>query len=266
MQLKTHESGLESLNELLAGKIDLATITEFLFARQIAEHPDLRILSVVGQTDNMKLVARKDRGIKQESDLKSKRIGLVRDSIAEYHLHLFLLLHRIPWKDIQPVDLPPSEEVKSIIRGDVDAAIVWEPFAKQMQEGLGQNAMSWSAQSGQDFYWLLVGTKDIVKRRSSAIQGVIAALVSAEDVIKKQRNEARRIVASQIGPNHMPELWETSGFTLNLSRPVILAIEAELTWMNSSQGVQEFKVPNLMDYVHFETLESVNPEKVKTLR
>ena len=75
VQLKTHESGLESATELLAGKIDLATVTEFLFARQIVEHPDLRILSVVGRTDNMRIVARKDRGIKQESDLRNKRIG-----------------------------------------------------------------------------------------------------------------------------------------------------------------------------------------------
>jgi ABC-type nitrate/sulfonate/bicarbonate transport system substrate-binding protein len=163
------------------------------------------------------------------------------------------------------VDLPPSEEVKAITQGDIDAAIVWEPFARQMQEGLGQNAISWPAQSGQDFYWLLVGSENTVSKKSSAIRAVLAALASAEDLVKNEPNEAKRIVAKQVGSNHMPELWETSGFTLSLSRPVILAMEAELTWMNTKQGVHGLKVPDLVDYIHFEALESVNPEKVKTL-
>lgn len=263
VELKTHESGLESLMDMLSGKVDLATITEFVFARQISKHPELRILSVIGQSDNMKLVARKDHGIKEISDLRNKRIGLVRRSIAEYHFQLFLFLHRIPWESIEIVDLPPSDEVKSIVQGDIDAVIVWEPFAKQMQERLGENAVSWAAQSGQDYYWVLVGTEDILKQKSSAINRLLTALASAENLVKKDRNEAKRIVASQIGSNHMPDLWETSDFTLDLSRPVILAMETEITWMNSVDGNQYFKTPDLLQYVHFRSLESINPEKNK---
>ena len=37
VQLQTHESGLESYMDLLAGKVDLATITEFVFARNVLE-------------------------------------------------------------------------------------------------------------------------------------------------------------------------------------------------------------------------------------
>jgi ABC-type nitrate/sulfonate/bicarbonate transport system substrate-binding protein len=265
VELRTQESGLASLAELLTGKVDLATMTEFVFARQVLEHPELRMLSVVGQTDNTKLVARKDRGVTRISDLKNKRIGLVRDSIADYHLHLFLLLHKISGQDVQIEDLPPSEEVKAVIRGDIDAALVWEPFAGQMLEGLGKNAVSWSAQSGQDYYWLLVGADGTVRKRTSAIRGVLAALALAEDFVKNRRDEAKRIVASRIGSNHMPELWETSEFTLTLSRPVILAMEAELAWMNAGQRIQKFKAPDLVNYIHFEALESVNPEKTKTL-
>ncbi len=266
VQLKTHESGLASFTDLLAGQVDLATVTEFVFARQVLERPDLRILSVVGETDNLKLVARRDRGVAQVPDLKNKRIGLVRNSVAEYHLHLFLMLHQVSLQGIQTVNLTPSEQVKAITQGDIDAAIVWEPFARQMQNELGKNAVSWPAQSGQDFYWLLVGTAETLTKRSSAIRSVLAALASAEDFMENQADEAKRIVASQIGSSHMPEFWETSHFTLTLSRPFVLAMEAELRWMNSIQGVQGFKVPDFVDYIHFEALESVNPEKVKTLR
>jgi ABC-type nitrate/sulfonate/bicarbonate transport system substrate-binding protein len=264
VQIETQESGPASLRDLLAGKVDLAAFAEFVFVRHIFEHPEIRILAVVAQLDNyVELVARRDHGITGVSDLRNKRIGLVRNSAADYFLYILLMFHQIPYQDIKVVDLPPSEEVKAIIRGDIDAAIVWKPFCQQMENELGKNAISWPAQSGQDFYWVLVGTDDTLKKRSSVIRGVLAALASADDFIKAQRDEARKIVAAQVGSNHMPELWETNRFSLTLSRPVILAMESELRWMNSRPGVEKFKMPDLLDFIHFDALNSVRPEKIQ---
>lgn len=265
VQFKVQESGRASFADLLAGKVDLVTVAEFVFVRQVVERPDLRILAVVANTSQLKLVARKDRGVTQVSDLSNKRIGLVRGSIAEYYLQLFLITRHLPYQGDQLVDLPPSEQVEAIARGDIDAAIVWEPFARQMQEKLADNAVTWPAQSGQDYYWLLVGTEDTLRKRSAAIRRVLAALASAEDFIKNNGNEAKRIVASQLGSAHMPDLWETSSFELTLSRPVVLAMESELRWMNSMNGVREFKMPDFLDVIYFDALKSVRPEKIKML-
>ncbi len=63
----------------------------------------------------------------------------------------------------------------------------------------------------------------------------------------------------------MPELWDTHAFTLSLSRPFVVAMEAELRWMNSRQGVEKFKMPDLLDFIHFDALNSVKPEKIEML-
>ncbi len=265
VQLKTHESGLESLLELFAGKVDLATVTEFVFVRNIGKRPDIRVLSVVGQTDTLKVVARRDRGVERISDLRNKRVGLMRNTVADYCFHVLMTLNRIPYEDSQIVDLLPSEQVKAIVKGNIDAAVVWEPFPRQMQTELGDNARSWSAQSGQDFYWILVGTDDTLRKRPSEMCGVLAALALAEGFVKNQRDEAKRIVASQVGSNHMPELWQTSRFELSLSRPFVTAMEAEIRWMNSKQQIQGFKMPDLLDFISFDALNSVNPDKIQML-
>ena len=142
VQFKIRESGLMSLRDLVAREVDLATVSEFVFVSDIFKQPDLRVLSVVAQNNSVKLVARKDHGITQMSDLNNKRIGLVRDSMAGYYLDRLLMLHQIPGQDVQIVDMPPSEEVKAISQGDIDAAVVWEPFATQMQKELGTNGVS----------------------------------------------------------------------------------------------------------------------------
>ncbi len=265
VRLETKDSGLAALRDLLAGKVDFALVSEFVFVSHIFQRSDIRIITVVSQMENTRLVARKDHGITQMSDLRNKRIGLVLGSNQEYYLSRMLVMQQIPDQDIQKIDLGPSEQVKAIVQGEIDAAVVWEPFDREIQKELGKNALSWPVQSGQPFYGVLVGTDATLKKRPAATCGVLAALISAENFTKNNQDDAKRIVASRIGSNHMPELWEASGFRLTLSRPVILAMESELRWMNSSQRVETFKMPNLLDFIHFESLSSVSPEKIQML-
>ena len=157
VEIETQESGPASLRDLLAGKVDLAAFAEFVFVRHIFEHPEIRTLAVVAQLDNyVQLVARKDHGITGVSELRNKRIGLVRNSAADYFLHIFLKLHQIPYQDIKVVDLPPSEQVKAIILGDIDAAIVWKPFCQQMENELGKKR---DKLAGSERTRLLLGTR-----------------------------------------------------------------------------------------------------------
>jgi NitT/TauT family transport system substrate-binding protein len=265
VNLESQESGVVSLKNLLSRKADLATVSEFVFVNNIAEHPELRVLSVVAQTRNIRLIARKDHDINKIQDLKNKRIGVVRSSAADYFLHLFLMFHGILPDEIQVVDLTPSEQIKSITEGEVDAAIVWAPFARDMENALGENGVSWPAQSGQDYYWLLIATESTLNKRSSAIKKMMSALDASDDFVHNNRDETQRILASELGTSHTPEIWKDTDFDLTLSRPFILAMEAEFRWMKSSQRVQEFKMPDLLDFVHFDALQAVRPEKVHML-
>jgi ABC-type nitrate/sulfonate/bicarbonate transport system substrate-binding protein len=266
VKLETQESGPASLRALLAGKGDLDAFADFVFVSHMLEHPEIRILTVIAQLDNViRLVARKDHGITGPSDLRDKRIGLVRNTSADYYFHMLLMLQNIPYQDVKVVDVSPSQQVKAIMQGDIDAAVVWEPFARQMETELGKNAISWPAQSGQDFFWTLVGTDDTLKKRSSAIRGVMTALCSAEDFANTQRNEAKKIVAAQIGASHLPELWETNSFSLGLSRPLILAMESQFRWIKSKEEVRVFKMPDFLNFISFDHLNAVRPERVQML-
>jgi len=266
VQIQTQESGPASLRDLLAGKVDLAAFADFVFVSHILEHPEIRILAVVAQLDNIiRLVARKDRGITEISDLKGKRIGLVRNTSADYYLHMMMMFQKISNQDVQVVNLSPSEQMKAIMGGDIDAAVVWQPFARQMENELGKTAISWPAQSGQDFYWILVGIDDKLKKRAPAIRGVMAALAAADDFATNQSDQAKKIMASQVGPGHWPEIWEKNRFSLGLNRPFILAMEAQLRWIKDRQGDQGFKMPDFLDFIYFDALKSVKPEKIKII-
>jgi ABC-type nitrate/sulfonate/bicarbonate transport system substrate-binding protein len=264
IKLKAYDSGVAAIEDLLAGNTDLATASEFVVVRNILERPDLRILSSIDQTGDMvKLVARKDHGITQISDIRNKRIGLLRNSMAEYYLDVLMTMSDIPSQDIQIVDLTPSEQVIAITKGEIDALIVWEHFAAKAENELGTNVVSWPAQSEQDYYWLLACTAETIKNRSSSVHNFLAALALAEDFIKKQRHEAEQIVASQLGSNHTN--WKNHIFRLQLDRSLLLAMENQIKWMDARRTPARSNVPDLLDYIHVDALKSVNPEKVKTI-
>jgi ABC-type nitrate/sulfonate/bicarbonate transport system substrate-binding protein len=259
IKIKSYESGVAAVKDLLAGKIDLATAAETVFIHNMVERPDLRIIASMDQVeDEIKLVARKDRGMTRISDIRNKRIGLLRKSSAEYFLFLLTVMHDVPFHDLQLVDITPLEQAKALAKGKIDAMIVWEPWATKAKEALGTNAVSWPAQSGHGYYWLLLGTTETIKKQSSAIGRVLAALASAEEFIKNRRGEAEQIMAAHMGSSHTS--WEAHSFRLELTRSLIVEMENQIEWMDPQRLSN---MPNLLNYIHFEALKSVNPEKVK---
>ncbi|MGO9571561.1 MAG: ABC transporter substrate-binding protein [Desulfomonilaceae bacterium] len=265
INIKLYESGLAAMKDLLVGKVDLSTAGEFLASRLLLEQPDLRLITSMCESDNIKLMARRDHGIAQISDIRHKRIGVLRGSGGEFYLDLLMVLQEIPSQEVQKVDLPPSEQAKAISKGEVDAVVTWEPFISDVKNDLGTNALSWSAQSGQSLYWILLGTADGVSKRSRAIKGFVSSLVSAEEFLKNHEDEARRIVARKLGVSDLDSLWKGTLFEVGLDHSLILTMEAQMRWMNPRFSAQQSEMPDLLNFVYFDTLHSVQPERIKLL-
>ena len=265
VNIKTYEAGVKAAKDLLAGKLDLATATDFVVARSILNGDDLRIIcnicDVGGET--IKIAARKDHGIIQLSDIRGKRIGVALGSIGEFALDLLLVIQNIPIREIEKVDLSPSEQVDAISEGKVDAVITWEPFYSKISRELGANFVSWPIQSVQNYYWFLLGTSEGIRKRPQAIRNFVASLVSAENFMKKHMDESNRIVARKLGPNHIDSLWSELRFAVGLDDSMGLMMKAEMRWMNPDLHAKDSGVPDILPFIYFDALNSVQPDRIK---
>jgi NitT/TauT family transport system substrate-binding protein len=266
IDVKLYESGQLALQDVFAGKLDLATATEFVAVLDSFEHPDLRIISILDEGRDQELVARKDRGITKLSDLRNKRIGVARNTSAEYHLDLALLLERMRLEDVKIVDLLPSEQIKALAKGDIDAVVVWEPFATMAKKELGTNAVSWPGQSGQDDYWLLLGIRGTIEKRTDQIRRFLTALASAEAFIKNDNNRAMEIVAKELADSHSGSSWKNHRFGLGLHRPLVLKMQAELNWLSAGAGADRSPVPDVYDLIYVDALRQVAKEKIEMIK
>ena len=122
--IKEYDSGVSAIKDLITDKVEIATAGEFVFVRNSHQKKDLRIVGIIDTYDVNRVVARRDHGIEQLSDLRGKRIGVARGSQAEFCLARLLTLNSIPSQDVQMVDLIPSQQITLLENGEIDAAIV----------------------------------------------------------------------------------------------------------------------------------------------
>jgi NitT/TauT family transport system substrate-binding protein len=264
---KTYDAGAKAVKDLLAGKVDLATATDFVGARSILNQDDLRIICNICEigAGTSKIATRKNHGITKLSDLRGKRIGLLRGTASEFALDLLLIMENIPVRKIEKVDLSPTEQIKAISEGRVDAVIVWEPFYSKIRSELGENCASWPVQSVQSNYFLLLGSAEGVRKRAHAIRQLVASLVSAEEIIKIQRDESKQIVARKLESNHIESVWTGFKITVGLDDSLALMMKAQMRWMRPDTQTKDPAALDILPYIYFDALKSVQPEKIKIL-
>jgi len=92
--LRKYDTGVGSLDGVLNGEVDIASgVSDFAMVGKALHKERIRIIGNIDKTELIYLVARKDAGIENVSDLKGKRIGTTLGTIAHFYLGRFLELH-----------------------------------------------------------------------------------------------------------------------------------------------------------------------------
>jgi NitT/TauT family transport system substrate-binding protein len=191
--IKEYQTGLAPLKDLEEGRLDLASCAEFALAREVlaGRGEQLRCLAVIAAGEVDFLIARRDRGINRPGDLQGKRIGVPKKTSAEFFLAGFLTLNNISLEEVTVVDVRPREMADALAGGKVDAVLIWAPVTDGIIKKLGNNALAWPAQGGQNVYRLLVTRKEVIQKRGEVLERLLRALDRAADKGQDSRRPAR---------------------------------------------------------------------------
>jgi len=267
--LKKYNSGAASLDGLVNGDADIAIgVTEFPLVIKASGDAPVRALGNIDKGNFIYLVGRKDR-IDNVSDLKGKRIGTTRGTVAEFHLGRFLTLHGMTLKDIVLVDVKtPSGWVNDTADGKIDAMVTAQPYANAARDCLGSNGFIWPVQSSQPVYALIISTDDWIRLHPDAAARVLRSFTEAEEYLHAHPAESRAIVQDRLNldAGYMNTVWEQNRFSLTLDQSLVLAMEDEARWMIANNLTTLAAVPDFRRYIYPETLESVRPGSVHIIR
>ncbi len=139
VSIQNCQTGPTSVEDLLAGKVDVATAAGFVLAMNGFKNENLRAVGTISSSaDNVEIIARRDRGIRKPEDLKGKRVGINKGTINEFFLNTFLSFNGIFLREVQIVNLNPPEMVTALSEGKIDAASSFPPYTDAMKKNLAQ--------------------------------------------------------------------------------------------------------------------------------
>jgi ABC-type nitrate/sulfonate/bicarbonate transport system substrate-binding protein len=268
LTIEEYHTGKKCLEALLRGDADLATSADIAFTAKILEGASsLRIVGSLGLTAGSTIVARKDKGIRQPSDLKGKTIAYTSNTTSEYFLDVFLLLIGIPTAEVNTMDIPQAEIIDALEAGEVDAASVIARNAYGAVERMGENIAVWNAQGPIEYHWLLVVEEELIPAPGEPVKRLLQALIKAEEYYLANRDSAMHIVMDSFGidPEYMELKWDSVVLNLSLNQSMINSLETIARWKLKKQGAAGL-IPHFTDYIHVGTLEEVEPDAVRIFR
>jgi ABC-type nitrate/sulfonate/bicarbonate transport system substrate-binding protein len=266
--LKNYSTGAAQLNALSTGEANYALSSEYAFATQVLNGSDFRLIATIDKAENEYLIGRRDKGISTISDLKGKKIGVLKKGAAEFYLGRYLNLHGISLDEVTLVNEQFTQSVGSINNGTIDATLLPEPQAFMIQNNLGDNAVVWPAQSGQLLFMVISCTPDTMNKNPGVIERLLHSLYQAEQFAQTHPDEAKAIVQKkmQYDTAYMGKIWPEHRFALTLDQSLIVAMEDETRWMMKNNLTDKKVMPNYLDYISTQGMSTVKPGSMNIVK
>jgi len=228
---------------LRAGETDFAlmALTPLVLDRLADPDPggpdDPVILTSLLQTNALTaIVAGPDSGIERPADLAGLRVAFERGTNTEFVWWLFEQVHQIDPSSIETASIPFSETPEAVASGRVDAAVMPEPWASQLETRLKANGRSpvrrFDTRNLYAGRWVLVTTRRHVLQRGEACRKLLAAYRKAVEFIERAPADAISIYAENTGATDsiLAERWEALDYDLNLDWALIASLQEQLRW------------------------------------
>ena len=264
--IKEFGSGRLSFLAMLKGEgIHISTVAPTPIMFKSFERDDYAIFATfVYSYDDVKVIARKDKGIATAMDLKGKKVGTPAGTTGQFFLNAFLTARGIPAADVEVVDISPSELPAALESNKVDAIVIWEPHGYNAQKLLADKAIRLPSSEVYKETFNFMVMKDYAAANPKTLEKFLRATDKATTFINEHKAEAQKLVADRLklDPAVTVALWDDFTFEMTLDQALVRTLEEEGMWAIRSKLVDEPKIPNYLDFVLLDSLKQVNPEAV----
>ncbi len=261
-----YPSGKLAFRAMLENEIDFATVADMPISTASLKRNDFKIFCSIAKSQNGAwIIARRDKGIVKPADLRWKTIGTQKDSAVHFFLDLFLLDNKIPKsqlniKYLKAVDLPGA-----LVRGDIDAFSMRNPFILEAKNKLGKKAIEFKDNTIYLMTFNLTCRNRYINENPLVIEKVLRALKQAENFILKNRDESIRITSSRLSGSGIREVsadWNSFQFILSLEQSLLATLENQAGWIIDNEKNKNVKFPNFLEFIYTDALLKVSPESV----
>jgi len=268
INLKFTASGNLSLEGLLKGEFDIVTVTGTPVVYKSFVRNDFCIVGDIVHPVEHQVLARKDRGINSPSDLKGKRVAVMKGTSADFFMDSFLIYNELSRNTMEVVNILAPELPAAIEKGEVDAIFCWQPFILKAQRKLGENAIILPSENIHTVPWLIITMKNYAKENPEVLEKFVKAVVKAENFLQQNREESITIHAnlSKTDRGVVDALIDNMTYDLSLKHYLLINLENQARWAIRHKYTDKQEVPNYLEYIYSGALEKVKPKAVTIIQ
>ena len=269
LTIQEHDSGRNALESMLKDNtINIATVAQTpVVFNSFKNEPYVIFATMAYSLDDIKVLARKDHGIKTAKDLKGKKIGATKRSTGHYFLEGFLTHYGYDLNDVELKDINASKLGPKLVTGEVSAITSWEPHISKAEKSVGKENLTLMISPTpfrKDFFFTT--PKDFAKEHSNQLEQFLKALVDAEIYIKNNPQESQSIIAKRLNtdPALIKKIWDTFTFEISLEQSIMINLEDEAIWAEKLSTTRK-EIPNYFNFIDTKPLTNVKPHAVNII-
>ena len=264
---KNFASGAAAAAGVLNGEVNIGVATEFIVAEEALNNASICTFGTESKFLSFYVIARTDEGIQSISDLKGKTIGVAFGTIGQFYLGNFFQQYGLNSNSVTLVNVPLAGAQNALVNNTVNAVITLQPYVSQIESSLGNKVIAWQAQSNQYAYGDLVCANSWAEQNPSLIVRFLKSLEQAESFVQNHQSQAIAIVTKTLNysATYLPTVWSNYQFSVTLDQSQIVAMQAESQWLIQNNLTNSTAIPNFLNYVYINGLESVNPDSVNII-
>jgi NitT/TauT family transport system substrate-binding protein len=193
----TNSDYFQSLQDMVDGKIDANNFPVFDLVRYYLQGADLVMVVNADHSSGAEAIVAKQE-ILSIAGLKGKKIGVDINSYMDYILDVILRRNGMSDKDLIKVEFPVEKLAEEFEKGDLDAAVAWEPFVSELIEKNARKLFDTSEIPGISPNGV-VFHKSFIESRPNDVQAFVNVWHKTTEFIKENPGEAFPIIADIYG-------------------------------------------------------------------
>lgn len=256
--------GKKAIDSLLAGDCTFGLLADPPVVAAASRRSDFAIVASTSSSESsVRITARRDRGIQRVTDLKGKRIGVKRGVNSEAFAAALLERYRIGKGDVSIVPLDLKEMPGALAAGEIDAFSSSPTMLIEALRLLGERAIILTEPGIYFNSNHLLVRRDFLPTGGETIRKTLSALAAAEDFLRANPAEGRRILASRarISEAEAEELLKGETVALRLSPDQLRSLRQNQQIL-LRQGTITPPLPDLSTFIEPGPLRSVRPSAV----
>jgi len=264
-------SGKENLQLLRRGETDFALmaltplVIDALNDATPGQGDDPVILANLANATNINQVVSLTRsGFDHLADLRHGRVGLVKGTNAEFAWWLFATYHGLNPTAVQQVDLPVEGLGEALMAGEIDAAVLWEPWITRLHQRTGESARVHAGSQVYTSKWVLVARGETVATREDETRALLDAYSAAIGFIGASPSETLALYNDSTGvsTDALQQLRQRVFFELNLDWSLVSTLQQQIEWAQSAGHAVPGSAVDVLSLIETEPLRSVAPAAV----